>query len=83
MTSASGRGSVRDKSPDIRVFFIAFIGIELGELLRAEFAEQLFEHKMYNRAFLKRVEGRALVLLKLQAVAAIVRKRAAVICLSP
>lgn len=83
MTSASGRGSVRDKSPDIRVFFIAFIGIELGELLRAEFAEQLFEHEMYNRAFLKRVKSCALVLLKLQAVAAIIRKRAAVICLSP
>ena len=33
-------------------FFIAFIGIELGELLRAEFAEQLFEHEMYDRAFL-------------------------------
>ena len=33
-------------------FFIAFIGIELGELLCAEFAEQMFEHEMYDRAFL-------------------------------
>ena len=64
-------------------FFIAFIGIELGELLRAEFAEQLFEHEMYNRTFLKRVEGRALVLLKLLLLAGPIRKRAAVICLSP